>query len=67
MPVDVFQIVKEIALDELRSKGYAPNPADVVGIATRVVAVVRQEVANALAAEPVPKLAPVEPKVPPTP
>jgi len=45
----VFETVKQIALDELRAKGYAPNSADVVGIAKLSAALVIAEVEKAMA------------------
>lgn len=42
-------IIKQIALDELKSKGYAPNPADVHGIASKVAELVAEEVEKAIA------------------
>jgi hypothetical protein len=47
--MSVYDVVKQIALDELRAKGYAPNPADVVGIAAQVAKLVEEEVVKALA------------------
>jgi len=36
MPFD-FQSVKEIVLEELKAKGYAPNPADVIPAVNKVL------------------------------
>lgn len=38
--------IKQLALDELRSKGYSPNPADVHGIVAGFLAILEDEVAN---------------------
>lgn len=33
----MFEAIKNIILDELRAKGYAPNPSDVVGAVKRII------------------------------
>lgn len=48
--MSVYEKVKQLALDELKAKGYAPNPADVHGIAASVVSLVESEVKEAVEA-----------------
>jgi len=42
--------VRDILLDELRAKGYAPNPADVMGAVQKILAAA-SEVVSTVAAE----------------
>jgi hypothetical protein len=49
MTININEVVKQIVLDELRAKGYAPNPADAVGIATQVAKLLEAEVEKAVA------------------
>ena len=37
-----FDEVKDIVLEELRAKGYSPNPGDVLGIVNRLVALSKE-------------------------
>jgi hypothetical protein len=59
--MSVFESVKNIALEELAAKGYAPNPADVHGICSRVEMLVEHLIDEALA-----QSKPTQPTVQPT-
>jgi len=37
-----FDETKDIILDELRAKGYNPNPGDILGIVNRLVALSKE-------------------------
>jgi hypothetical protein len=39
-----FEWVRNTILDELRSKGYSPNPADVTGAASKIMAEYSKEI-----------------------
>jgi hypothetical protein len=52
MADSLYEKVKQLALDELRSKGYAPNPADVQGIVKGVLDILEEELSKAQAPAP---------------
>ncbi len=37
-----FDQTRDIVLEELRAKGYSPNPGDILGIVTRLVALSKE-------------------------
>ena len=56
--------IKDLLLQELRSKGYAPNPADVNGAVDKVLEVIEREITGSTEAVPVPGPVPVPGVVP---
>lgn len=57
--------VRGILLDELRAKGYAPNPADVLPAATKLLEIVKES-EDAAVAKALEDAKPVTPVVAPT-